>query len=151
MKNNTVVLALIALLTGPVFSPLNAQNSNTANTGKTFTKSFNLDGSQQVRVDLPGVVEVREWDGPSLRFEIAVSLPAGQNAAMLEQLANVGRYNLTSKQESTVMVIEAPNLLRTVKVKGQELKENVSFVVFAPRNVHVDLQAVVSAVPAEKK
>lgn len=148
MKNNTLVLALIALLSVPVINPLNAQ---TANAGKTFTKSFNLDGLHQVQVNLPGAVEVREWEGPSLRFEILVSLPAGQNPAMLEQLANVGRYNLTAKQETATMVIEAPNLLRSVKVKGQELKENVSFVVFVPRNVHVDIPAVVSAVPVEKK
>jgi hypothetical protein len=126
----TLLPMLAILLTISV--SLAAQSS-----AKTFTKSFNLDGAAAVRLDLPGNIEIKEWDGAVLRFEISVSLPANQEA-MLNELANVGRYNLSTQKIGTTLVVSALNLLKKVKVKGQELKEVVSFVVFVPRGTAVE-------------
>jgi hypothetical protein len=74
------------------------------------------------------------WSGTPLRN---ISLPANQEA-MLNELANVGRYNLSTQKIGTTLVVSALNLLKKVKVKGQELKEVVSFVVFVPRGTAVE-------------
>ncbi|MDO8969972.1 MAG: hypothetical protein Q7U74_04735 [Saprospiraceae bacterium] len=105
---------------------------------KTFNKSFNTDGKGTLRLDLPGSVDMKIWDNPSIRFEISVSLPTG-NGPMLDQLAHIGRYNLKAESVDDALLITAPNLQKQLKVKGQELKETLSFVVFIPKNMHVEL------------
>lgn len=108
--------------------------------GKTFSKSFNTDGRLKVALDLPGEVDLKVWDNPSIRIEISVTLPDGTNSAMLNELANVGRYNLVAKFEEELVLITAPNLQRQVKVKGQDLKESLSFVVYVPKKMEVEMR-----------
>lgn len=119
-------------------------------TGKTFFKSFNTDGKDRIALDLPGSVDLKIWDNATLRIEISVSLPDGNNSAMLNELANVGRYNIVAKPEGEVLLITAPNLYRQVRVKGQELRENVSFVVFVPKNVEVEMRNPAAMVVKDK-
>jgi hypothetical protein len=104
---------------------------------KTFTKAFNTDGKGTTILNLPGTIDLRTWDGPSVRLEITVSLPSG-NGSMLNELANIGRYNLVAKPEGDALVITAPNLQKQIKVKGEELREVFNFVVFAPKSMKVE-------------
>ena len=106
--------------------------------GKTFTKAFNTDGKGTLRLELPGSVDLKVWDNPSIRFEISVGLPSG-NGPMLNELANIGRYNLASKADGDALVITAPNLQKQLKVKGQELKETLTFVVFVPKDLQIEM------------
>jgi hypothetical protein len=129
MKKNIIIFALIHLLILTVSFSAWTQSQT-----KTFTKSFNTDGISSVEVNLPGTVEIKPWDGANLRFEISVSLP---NAAMIDRLASVGRYNLSCTLESGLLVVDAPNLQRQVKVKDQEIKESLHFLVLHPRHVAV--------------
>ncbi|MCC7504757.1 MAG: hypothetical protein IT259_05635 [Saprospiraceae bacterium] len=121
------------------------------NAGKTFSKSFNTDGKQILALDLPGEVDLKVWDNPSIRIEISVSLPDGTNPAMLNELANVGRYNLTAKPEGDALLIVAPNLSRPVKVKGQDLKEALVFVVYVPKKMEVELRNAALLAAAKSK
>ncbi|HND89826.1 MAG TPA: hypothetical protein PK971_15945 [Saprospiraceae bacterium] len=106
---------------------------------KTFNKSFNTDNKSTIRLDLPGEVDLKIWNNPSIRIEIVVSLPAGANAAMLNELANVGRYNLMAKPSDDALLIHAPNMQKQVRIKGEELKETLSFVVFVPKDLKVQV------------
>lgn len=119
-------------------------------TDKTFIKSFNLDGKNHVRLDLPGTIDVKMWDNPVMRFQINVNFPSG-NSAMLNELANVGRYNLMARMVDDVLVIEAPNLQKQVKVKGQEIREILSFVVYVPRTTDLELPGATAMALPEKK
>ncbi len=105
---------------------------------KTFSKSFHPDGKTSIHLVLPGTVEVKTWDNPVIRFEITVSVPQGYGS-MLNELANVGRYNLVAKPDGSTLVIDAPNLQKQIKIKGQEFKEVLSITVFAPRDMKVTL------------
>lgn len=105
---------------------------------KTFTKSFNTEGKGRIKFDLPGTIDLKVWNYPSVRLEIMVSLPAG-NSSMLDQLANVGRYNLVAQASEDALIISAPNLYKQVRVKGEELKETVNYVVFVPKDLQVEL------------
>lgn len=118
--------------------------------GKTFTKSFNTDGKSNLRLELPGVIDLKVWDNPSVRFEISVSLPSG-NGSMLNELANIGRYNLASKANDNVLVITAPNLQKQLKVKGETLKEALSFVVFVPKDLQVEIMPNAAILAEAKK
>lgn len=105
---------------------------------QTFSKSFNTAGKTQVTIDLPGTIDLRVWNNPTIRVEISVSLASG-NSAMLNELATVGRYNLVTKPTPAGLLMQAPNLQKQVRVKGVEIKENVSFVVFVPKDFSVEL------------
>lgn len=107
-------------------------------TEKTFTKSFNTEGKSRLKFDLPGNIDMKVWNSPSIRIEIMVNLPSG-STSMLDQLANVGRYNLTAVEEGDALVITAPNLYKVVRVKGEELHEHVSYMVFVPKEMQVEM------------
>lgn len=107
-------------------------------TEKTFTKSFNTEGKSRIKFDLPGTIDLKVWNNSSVRLEIVVSLPSG-NASMLDQLANVGRYNLVALPGDDVLTISAPNLYKLVRVKGEELRETVNYVIFVPKDLQVEL------------
>ncbi len=121
-----------------IFGSLAVSISAQSTAEKTFTKTFNTEGKGSLRLDLPGTIDLKMWDNPNIRFEIGISLPTG-NGPMLNELANIGRYNLISKVEGDVLIITAPNLQKQLKVKGGELKENLTFVVFVPNNMQIDL------------
>jgi hypothetical protein len=132
MKNMLNSFGLIALLT------LCVVNASAQIGSKTFTKAFNLSGINHIQLDLPGNVEFRTWDNETIRFEITVQLPSGSNPSMVNELASVGRYNLALTTIGASTSIEAPNLKRQIKVGGQEVKENITFLVHVPKNVTID-------------
>lgn len=142
MTIRTITLSFLLVL---------AFSATAQTTGKTFFKSFNTDGMGLVALDLPGTVDLKVWDNPSLRIEISVSLPDGANISMLNELANVGRYNLVAKTEGGALVITAPNLQKQVRVKGEELKEIFSFVVFVPKKMEVELRNAQTVADAKNK
>ena len=67
------------------------------------------------------------------------------------ELANVGRYNIAAKPEGEVLEVTMPNMARTVKVKGALLRENLSFVVFMPKDLKVETLNTTDLLAAEKK
>jgi hypothetical protein len=141
-KRNSFALVLFSALSLSVSAQTTAE--------KKFNKSFNTDSKGTVRLELPGTIDLKVWDNPSIRFEISVSLPTG-NGPMLNELANIGRYNLASKVDGDVLVINAPNLQKQLKVKGQELKESLNYVVFVPKNLQVEMMPSVIALADAKK
>ncbi len=130
MTTRIISLALLLTLT------MSAAAQTTA--AKTFNKSFNTESKSTIRLDLPGEVDLKIWNNPSIRIEITISLPSG-NPAMLNELANVGRYNLVSKAIEDALLIQAPNMQKQIRVKGEELRETLSFVVYVPKDLKVQV------------
>ncbi len=121
---------LIVLLAAT--STLQAQTA-----AKTFNKTFNTDGKGTIVLDLPGTVDLKVWDNPTVRVEISVSLPSGNNA-MLTELATVGRYNLVAKPSGDQLLVNAPNMAKQVRVKGETIHETLTFVVFVPKDLKIE-------------
>ena len=131
---------------------LSLNNVMTAQTaGKTFTKSFNTDSKGVIRLELANAIDLKTWDNPSVRIEISVSLPSG-NSSVLNELANVGRYNLVAKSidSDDALVISAPNLQKQIRIKGEELKENVSYIVYVPKNLKIEMPDAVMLADVKK-
>ncbi len=108
---------------------------------RTFNKSFNSENRGTIMLDLPGQIDVKAWDNAYIKVEIGVAIPSG-NGSILNELAYIGRYNLTSHSEGDVLTITAPNLQKQLKVKGAELREEFVFVVFVPENMKIELPKV---------
>ncbi len=107
-------------------------------TEKTFVKSFNFDNEEEIMLDLAGDVEIQQWSNSLMRVQITIALSNGTEA-MLKSLIRAGRYNLQAEAEDGYTLVQAPNLLRKVTVGGKELQEEISYTVFAPKNLSVKL------------
>ena len=105
---------------------------------KTFSKAFNTEGKGTIRLDLPGTIDLKIWDTPTIRISFTVSSPSA-SSAMIGELTNAGRYNLVSKAEGDVLTISAPNMQKQIRVKGEELLETLSYVVFVPRDLKIEM------------
>lgn len=106
---------------------------------RTLVKSFNLKGNTSVVLDLKGDVDVRHWNSELVRIQININLENGTEA-ILKSLIIAGRYNLKdSVGEDGGYVINSPGLAREVKLRDSMLKERLSYTVFAPENVLVQL------------
>lgn len=103
---------------------------------KTLVKAFNLEGNQVVTVALEGDIEVQTWQNSTMRIMINVSLENG-NDAILKSLVQARRYFLKSESDEGGMKVFAPGLDKKVTVRGTELKEQISYVVFVPEYVTV--------------
>lgn len=116
---------------------------------RTMLKSFNLHGKSSITVDLPGQVEVKTWDNPHLKIQISVALP-NATTSILDELATVGRYDLQEKTTGTEMTVTSEKLTKVIKIRGQELKEQVSYLVFAPKELPVTVVQQTLAANANK-
>lgn len=104
-------------------------------TEKTLVKSFPLE-AKTVSLDLIGATEVKTWDNELLRVQITITLHNGSEA-VLKSLISAGRYNLIAKIENGQTVISAPAMAREVQIGGKALQDDVSFIIYAPKNASV--------------
>lgn len=111
---------------------------------KTFVRSFNIQNAQEIALQFDGMVEVQTWSQKIMRIQMNVSLERGSES-MLRSLAQAGRYNLIGKMVDGQYVVNIPGLSREVQVNGAALPETVSYVVYVPEDVHVDIQTSSSA------
>ncbi|WP_367388740.1 hypothetical protein [Lewinella sp. LCG006] len=111
---------------------------------KTFVRSFNLQGAQETVLQFEGAVEVQTWNQSIARIQMTVGLERGSDT-MLRSLAQAGRYNLKGQLENDQYLISVPGLSREVSVNGQTLAENITYVVFVPENVRVNIENSTSA------
>ena len=115
---------------------------------KTLVKSFNLQGSQIVALQMTGPIEVRTWNNNFLRVQMQVSLKEGSEA-LLKSLVQAGRYNLRYEMDGEAYTVLAPQLGLEVKVGGKPLQDVVSYLVYAPENVIVKVPESKNAGGAE--
>ena len=112
--------------------------ANAQSAEKILVKSFNLEGMNVVTFDVPGEVEVQQWNNPIMRVEMTIAIENVREAT-LKSLIKAGRYNLQSDAGDEEYAVSAPGMNRTVKISGQELRENLSYIVYAPEDVMIKL------------
>ena len=136
VTNRMLVLAFFA-----ISQVLYAQTT----TEKTLVKSFNLQGKHQLIIDLSnGPVHVVEWDNDIARIEMGIAMETNENT--LKSLIAVGRYNMVSTNDGETITISSPGLLRSMKMKGVEVKETISYQVSVPKGTSVKVKdAVIGA------
>ena len=103
---------------------------------RTFVKSFNLMGRQTVVLNLGDNVQISQWDSEVMRIQMTVSMPSATDGT-LKALAESGRYMLKTELTVHENIITATNLQKMIKLNGNDIKETVSYVVFAPKNITV--------------
>ncbi|MFK7946135.1 MAG: hypothetical protein AB8G11_01000 [Saprospiraceae bacterium] len=129
MKN---LLTLIALVLTTSFTY--------AQTEKTVVKTFNLQGSTSVVLNLNGDVEVQEWSESTLRVHMSIKLE-NSNVHMLKYLLTQGRYNLKLDNTDAGVTMTSPGRNKDVIInkEGDKLSETVTYTVFVPQNVTTEI------------
>ena len=127
-KRSTILFLFTCLLFAPSLYGQGAE--------RVLVKSFNLEGNYALQLELPGNIEVREWENAYLRVEMRVSV-AHISDGLLRTLIQSGRYNIYGKGDQGVYKVFIPGLYKQVKVGGREIEEHFSFVVLCPSSVGV--------------
>lgn len=103
---------------------------------RTFVKSFNLQGQQTLVLDLGDNTQVTPWDNDILRVQMTISLPNSSDAT-LKALAEIGRYTVKTDINPQATTVTAPFLHNALKLNGNGVKEQVSYMIYVPRNVTI--------------
>ena len=108
-----------------------------AQSQKTFVKSLNPTANS-VAIDLEGEVAVNEWSETFIRITTTVEV-TNFNEDILKRLVSVGRYSMETANNDGVMMISMPKLATKVTIKGQVLNEVLTYEVFVPKGMTVDV------------
>ncbi|MEL6924168.1 MAG: hypothetical protein AAFO94_08980 [Bacteroidota bacterium] len=102
---------------------------------KTLVKAFNLQGKQELVLDLDGIVEVSQWENDIMRIQMQISVQT--SSTMLKSMVRSGRYRLLSKEEGDKFIVYAPGTAS--KGLNKNLNERIVYKIYVPENVEVQV------------
>jgi hypothetical protein len=107
---------------------------------KTLLKTFNISNSEQVVLDIDGVVNVEKWSNPTVRIQMEITYK-NANVHVMKYLITKGRYNFKSEVTADGYSISIPEIGKPVQISkdGKMLEETITYTVFVPENVSVIL------------
>jgi len=102
------------------------------NSEKNLIKSFDPQGAQAIVLDIKTKeITTTVWNGGMMRVELLVK--ANMPDVVLDQLVKAGRYTVeATKNEDGTFTVTAPNLAKTVTIKGKDLQEEIFVQVQTP-------------------
>ena len=105
---------------------------------KTLLKTFNISNSEQVVLDINGVVNVEKWSNPTVRVQMEITY-SNANVHVMKYLITKGRYNFKSEITADGYEISIPEIGKPVQISkdGKILEETISYTVYVPENVSV--------------
>jgi len=127
MKRFIVMLAMILVA-----------NIAFAQAQRTFVKSFNLKGDNQVVVNLDAPVEVKEWDQDVVRVLMNVSFENANDSA-LRFFTEKGRYRVLQNTKNGTLTISAVPREGNIKYQGRQVEEVVTYTVLIPGDVNAEV------------
>ena len=117
-----------------MFSLLLLSSNMFGQSERTFVKSFNLQSKQTVMLNLGENMQIIPWDSELLRIQMTVTLET-TNDATLKAFAETGRYTLKSEIKDEAFVVFAPLLQNVIKMNGTFIKEQINYVIYAPKGI----------------
>ena len=119
--------AIVFIMAMFIIGTVSAQQS----VEKTLIKPVNLKGNTDLDLNLNGKVEVKKWNNDYAQVEIGIKA-YGINSTVLKSLVAAGRYNIKVEYNGDKVQLSTYALAKTIKVRGQELKDQVTFTIFVP-------------------
>ena len=130
MKQFITLILLIAIFV----------NQTYAQCQKTLTKSIATKGNQHINLALDGKIKVSQWEENFIRVTLTIDV-ANFNDNILSRLIQIGRYSIKSYEQNGALLIKMPKIAHKVIIKGQQLKENISYQIDVPKNTFVDIDS----------
>lgn len=106
---------------------------------KTLVKPVNLFGNSQVDILLNGEVSIQEWSNEHAQVEMSITA-YGVNSQVLKSLVAAGRYNIKVENKNETIILSSPNLAKSLKVRGNTLKDEVKYILYVPSTCTVNKQ-----------
>jgi len=102
------------------------------NSEKNLIKSFDPQGAEAIVLDIKTKeITTTVWNGGMMRVELLVK--ANMPDVVLDQLVKAGRYTVeATKNADGTFTVTAPNLAKTVTIKGKDLQEEIFVQVQTP-------------------
>ena len=102
----------------------------------TLHQTILASGADEVSFALEGDIEIRETKGSRIIVETVISLES-DNAALLDYLANSGRYDILQSVSEAESMITLTSKERTnvIIIKGKECNEEIKYVVYLPEGI----------------
>lgn len=96
-----------------------------AQDNKTLVKTFDTKESTSVKFNFKNKeVKTEDWPGGTgIRIELEIS--ANMPTQIMDELVKAGRYTLDGSADGEAFVVKAPNLEKTVTIKGTDLQEEI--------------------------
>lgn len=110
-----------------------------AQSQKTFVKSFSLQGSHAVVIQLDGEVQIENWSTENVRVQATVEIDVTNDNA-LKALIAAGRYRVEGAHDGGALTLTSKSREKNVVLRGHELKETLTYKVFVPNNVNVEIE-----------
>lgn len=126
MKNLFTLIALMFVFATATF----------AQAEKTLIKSIPAENMMAALVELPGEVQVSNWDKSFVRVTAVIRVN-NTTESILKRLVMVGRYEINIQEDNNSLVLSMPKTEHTVIIKGVNLEEVLSFEVQAPAGMKV--------------
>lgn len=119
-----------------------------AQSQKTLVKSIAVENASNVVLALNGTVETSEWDEAYIRIVTNINVK-NFDENILKRLVLVGRYNIESTNADGKVLVEMPKVAHFVTVKGVDLEEHITFEVFVPKGINVELPLKQATTPTQ--
>lgn len=96
-----------------------------AQDNKTLVKTFDTSNSTAVKFDFKSKeIKTETWSGAGIRIELEIT--ANMPTQIMDELVKAGRYSLQGTAEGDMFVVSAPNLGKSVTIKGTDLDEQIT-------------------------
>ena len=106
----------------------------------SLVSSKNLHGATEVFVELHGSVQAEIWDKDYIRIVLVIKTN-GVTKEVIKHLMTKKRFKISSyKTDENCLQLLNPNIELPVYINGRELKEDVNYQIFVPRNVSVTIK-----------
>lgn len=69
----------------------------------------------------------KDWDEGAGAIRLNIVIEANIPTAIIQQLVKAGRYKIQGNLKGDLFVIEAPNLQKTITIRGTDLVEKIKF------------------------
>ena len=132
MKNQNLTLAIFFCF---AFFSVNAQQNNDL----TLVKAISAGDAYLLNVELDGEVSVQTWDKTFIRVETSINSNC-HSTATLKHLWYEGRYNIARESDAFGLTINMPALQKKVTINSMEFKDVLTFKIFVPQGMKVNLQ-----------
>jgi hypothetical protein len=98
---------------------------------KTLVKTLDPAEATSVVIDFKTAqINPQPWDEKAFRIELIVK--SNMPIQVLEQLVKAGRYTLEGVKEGEQYLVTAPNMSKSVSVRGKDLEEEIIVVIKTP-------------------
>lgn len=124
MKNLFTLIVLMLVFATATF----------AQAEKTLIKSIPAENIMTALVELPGEVQVSNWDKGFVRVTAVIRV-SNTTESILKRLVMVGRYEMNVQEDKNSLILTMPKTEHTVIIKGVNLEEVLSFEVQVPAGI----------------